>query len=436
MNAISTHIEQTTRTSSSASRSLVVAALLLCGLPLQAAPLPVPEILHYRFDETGTTVTNQASAPPAGTATGTITGTTMSQGLLFTPVAGKLVGTGASSTSDYVNTGWVTSLPGSWTISFFTGNVQPSATLYYIFGDINAGSFRCFTNGVAGPNNWILRGTGMTDVTVSGAAVAAPHMTTFVYDQTLANIKGYLDGVLVTTVAQGTPVISGTGPFKVAGYSTNVGLNGDMADFRIYSHALTDAEIADIYTFITTDTPLTVETSHTDVTCNGGADGTATVTPTGGLPPFTYAWSPIGGNAAVATDLIAGDYTVSVTDNFGLTALGNATVAEPTAIVFTTTTLTDAPVLAPYSVSISASGGTGTITYAVTGGALPDGITLAADGTLSGTPTVLGNYSFTVSATDANTCLVPADFTLAVVVNPDIIFIDGFDQAAPVRSAH
>lgn len=301
-----------------------------------------------------------------------------------------------------------------------------NTTLYYIFGDLNAGSFRCFTNGVALPDNWILRGTGITDVTVAGAAVMAPHMTTFVYNQSVNTIYGYMDGVLVTTVAQsGTPFISGGGPFKVGGYSTNNGLNGNMADFRLYSHALTDAEVANLYAYITTETPLTADTSHVDATCNGGADGSATAIPTGGTPPFTYSWSPSGGTGVTATGRAAGTYTVTVTDDFGVAAQADATVAEPTAIVFSTTALPDATQFVAYTTSIAASGGTGSITYAQTAGTLPAGVTLAPDGTLAGTPTDGGSFTFTVTATDGNSCGAPMDFTLLV---DDTIFENGFDS--------
>ena len=46
----------------------------------------------------------------------------------------------------------------------------------------------------------------------------------------------------------------------------------------------------------------------------------------------------------------------------------------------------------------------GTKTYTVTTGTLPTGVTLASNGTLSGTPTVTGSFSITVRATDANGC--------------------------------
>lgn len=71
--------------------------LLAMSISVSAAPVPVPEILHYRFDETGGSVTNHASAPPAGTETGTIQGSSLVQGGSFSPIAGELTGTGQSS---------------------------------------------------------------------------------------------------------------------------------------------------------------------------------------------------------------------------------------------------------------------------------------------------------------------------------------------------
>jgi PKD repeat protein len=207
-----------------------------------------PELLYYRFDGSGTTVPNEASAPPVGTATATILGglTQGTSGLC----SGSLIGSGISSTTDYLNTGWTPNLGnGSWTFSFRTNNVTGTSTLYYIFGDIGTASFRCFTNGVAGANNWILRGAGITDVLATGGAQATPTMTTFVYDNTLNNIKSYVNGVLINTIAQTAPNLTGTGPLKVMGYSANVGmsLGGQLDEFRLYSRALSAAEVAQLY---------------------------------------------------------------------------------------------------------------------------------------------------------------------------------------------
>ncbi len=206
----------------------------------------VPELLYYTFNGTGTTVPNQASAPPANTATATIMG-----GLSQGPTGqcqGALIGSGNSASTDYLNTGWAPNLGNSsWTISMYTKDITASATLFYIFGDANTTSFRCFTNGVAGPNNWILRGP-INDITVPGGATVAPHVTTFVYDAAAGFTYGYLDGVLVATVVQGPVNLTGTGPLKVMGYATNVGApaGGKLDEFRFYNRALTAAEVAEL----------------------------------------------------------------------------------------------------------------------------------------------------------------------------------------------
>ena len=207
------------------------------------AQAPIPEILYYRFNGTGTIVLNEASLVTAATDTAYIMG-----GLTQGPsgqCGNALIGTGASSTNDYVNTGWATNLTGtSWTISFWTNNVPSTTTTQYILGDVNAGGFRVFTGGVAGAGNWILRG-GFTDVFANGGASTGPTMTTFVYDMPNNEIRSYVNGVLSSAVAQTSVAISGSGPFKVGGYSSNNSLPSGsfMDEFRLYNRALTVAEI-------------------------------------------------------------------------------------------------------------------------------------------------------------------------------------------------
>ncbi|MBK8611566.1 MAG: hypothetical protein IPL84_16905 [Chitinophagaceae bacterium] len=231
-------------TATNATTAPAVATITVTPSSSSGSVIPVPELLYYDFEGTGTSIPNLASAPPPGTATADIVGG-QTQGVSGLCGSGSLVGVGLSSTTNYVNTHWATNLgTSSWTMSFKTSNITPSATLFYILGDGGASSFRCFTNGVAGANNWMLRGP-VSDVLVPGGATIAPHTITFVYDNTLNNIKAYLDGVLVNTVAQGALNINGAGPFKVGAYSGNTGLNagGLMDEFRLYNRAITPAEI-------------------------------------------------------------------------------------------------------------------------------------------------------------------------------------------------
>ncbi|HEU4719038.1 MAG TPA: LamG-like jellyroll fold domain-containing protein [Bacteroidia bacterium] len=234
---------------------IVTALLCLSGVALFAQP--TPDVLYYKFDGSGTSVPNMSSNPPAGTTTATIMGG-LSQGPTG-QCGGALIGSGNAASTDYLNTNWQTNLTSasSWTISFWTSNVQGTSTLYYIFGDVNANSFRCFTNGVALANNWILRGTGLNDVLATGGAQTTPTLTTFVYDAVAGNIYAYVNGTLVNTVAEPGPFsFVSSGPFKVMGYSSNVGMSagGLLDEFRLYSYALTPAEVASLMTPATYNT--------------------------------------------------------------------------------------------------------------------------------------------------------------------------------------
>lgn len=72
-------------------------------------------------------------------------------------------------------------------------------------------------------------------------------------------------------------------------------------------------------------------TLDSDVSCNGGADGGATASATGGSPAYSYLWSS-GATTASLTNVGAGSYMVTLTDNDGCTDTASVTIAEPTAI--------------------------------------------------------------------------------------------------------
>ncbi|WP_192348707.1 MBG domain-containing protein [Algoriphagus sp. Y33] len=73
---------------------------------------------------------------------------------------------------------------------------------------------------------------------------------------------------------------------------------------------------------------LDVGISFTDVTCEGGADGSIIATPNDGVAPFTYEWST-GGETASIEGLTAGSYSLKVTDSNGCFETKVIEVTEP-----------------------------------------------------------------------------------------------------------
>lgn len=320
----------------------------------------VPELLYYRFNGTGTSVPNEASASPSGAESATFQGSsTQGTGSICD---GALIGSGNSSSTDYLNTNWNTNLSGSWSIVFKTSNIGPSPTLFYPFGDLNAGQFRCFTNGVAGASNWILRGDGMNDVVVTGAATIATHSVAFVYDAPANNIYAYLDGVLVNTVAQSAGLaFASSSSFKVGGYSSNVGLpaNGQLDEFGLFNRAITATEVATLaggcnvvssactgpattFTIKVNPTATATATPASQSICNGA--NIATITPASSSTGATFNWTrdhqlDATGIAASGTGAISGQLTntttAPITVTFTITPLVNDCPGTPTTATVT-----------------------------------------------------------------------------------------------------
>ena len=125
---------------------------------------------------------------------------------------------------------------------------------------------------------------------------------------------------------------------------------------------------------------LSLSTSQTNVTCNGGTNGTATVSPMGGSSPYAYSWAPSGGTATTASGLIAGTYTCTITDGNSCSVTASITITEPDAL--TITPPTSLSVCSPSTLTLTASGCEGTVTWSQ-GAATGASLTISAVGTYS-----------------------------------------------------
>lgn len=185
---------------------------------------------------------------------------------------------------------------------------------------------------------------------------------------------------------------------------------------------VTDANACTAFVTFTITEPTTVvatPTSQTNLTCNGACNGSATVTASGGTPGYTYNWGPSGGTAATASSLCAGTYTVIVTDLNGCSANAIYTITQPTAITVSPVSQTNILCFGGSNgaASVSASGGTGALTYNWTPGN-PTG-----DGTNSVTGLTAGTWTCTV--TDANLCTAFVTFT---ITEPPMILLTPVSQ--------
>lgn len=145
---------------------------------------------------------------------------------------------------------------------------------------------------------------------------------------------------------------------------------------------------------------LSATLTGTNATCNGGSNGTATLTVSGGVTPYTYNW---GGGVTTQnrTGLAAGTYTVTITDAYACTLTKSVTITQPTAISSTiTTTNVSCNGSGDGTATLTVSGGTGAYTYNWGGGITTQNRTGLSAGT------------YTVTITDASSCTATKSATI------------------------
>ncbi|MFO3706358.1 putative Ig domain-containing protein [Xanthomonas codiaei] len=337
----------------------------------------------------------------------------------------------ATAGSDYVAR--------SGTLTFAPGTTAQGVAVS-VNGDTAVEPNETFSVGLSGASNaTIARATGTgtinnDDAVVTVAPASLPAATAgTAYSQNLSASGGTAPYTYAITagalpagltlsssgVLSGTPTASGAFNFTVTATDSGAPTSGNRA-----------------YTLTVAGPTVTLPATALPAGTAGQAYASAINPATGGIAPYTYAVTagalPAGITFAASTGALSGTTTSVGTFNFSVTATDSTSgtpsqatrgytlsIAAPQ-ITVAPTTLPGATRGTAYSQALSASGGTAPYTYSISAGALPAGLTLASNGTLSGTATVEGTFNVTVEATDANSFTGTQAYALTVA-GPNLV---------------
>jgi len=286
--------------------------------------------------------------------------------------------------------------------------------------------------------------TGLINYAYSAALTASGGIQPYSWSITGGSLPPGLTLTLATGQISGTPTAQGTFNFTVKvtdSSSPNQSVSANLS--------------------ITINGALTITTT----TLPNGTDGSsysATVTASGGLPPYSWSVSagslPNGLNLNSNTGQITGTPTVTGTFNFTVevadseTPTANATanlsitINNGVPLQIDTNGLPEGSEATQYFATLYASGGQQPYTWSVSTGSLPSGLTLnASAGTITGKPTVLGTTNFTLKVTDSGSQTATQAVSILVITCSNdgaltgnwAMLLEGFNnnqQPAPVMA--
>ena len=327
-----------------------------------------------------------------------------------------------------------------------TSPVAPNAsTTFTILFDPSAGGRRTATVSIVNddadenPYTFAIQGNGDAPPNITPVPLVLPAGTTTPFAAVIANVAD-----AVTASGSLTVQINNASSAALNGVSVNLSSNANgvitalvtttcSATTATFTLTVTDGSgqstTASWTVTVTANTPPTVSYGNQTVTGgatpgfgpsafadNGSITGFAlqSITPAGGL---SLNVNPANGQVTVTGATIAQTYAVVIraTDNCGATTDAQFTVNVvcPT-ITFDQTSLPGATVNTTYNQSLTASPAGGNYTFAVTGGLLPQGLTLNSNGTFSGAPLQTGTFNFRVTASGFGGCSSFYDYVLNV----------------------
>ncbi|OFY86386.1 MAG: hypothetical protein A3F72_11340 [Bacteroidetes bacterium RIFCSPLOWO2_12_FULL_35_15] len=324
--------------------------------------------------------------------------------------------------------------------AFVTITVNPIPTI-----SVTGGTTICFGNSASLISTGATTYLWNTGATTSNIVVSPTTSTTYTVTGTTngcsnSNTVSVIVNALPPTPTAGSnsPVVTGQSLSLTATYFTGAtynwtGPNGfsstsqndtlpsvTSAAAGVYSVTITDINGCTSTAGTTTviiNSAIAVSATSNNVLCFGGNSGSATATPTGGVLPYTYSWSPSAQTGATATGLVAGTYTVTVTDANSAIGTATVTITQPNAIAISTSGTATICSGASATITSSATGGTGSYTYLWSNSSSASSITVSPTSTTS----------YIVTITDINGC--SNSDTASITVTPSTGIYGHVDSA-------
>jgi len=291
---------------------------------------------------------------------------------------------------------------GSFSISISGGTIP-----YTVFQNgVNVGNQTNFNNLACGTYTILVIDANDCDVATE-IEIACPSAISVNLQSANIDCFGACDGAITGTISGGTAGLTAavTGPGFNQNLSGGNSINVNLQNLcpGDYTIAITDGNGCDAEAefTLTEPTELLVDLEFENASCFGACDGNASVSISGGTPPYNTSWGNANPNS-----LCAGNYTVTVTDSEGCLVATPFTISQPSQItlVIDVTDVT-CPGDNDAAASITANGGVPGYSYEITG-------------PVNGGPQNNGDFTgltggaYTVVVTDDSGCITTDDFNI------------------------
>ena len=251
-----------------------------------------------------------------------------------------------NETCDYLNNGLATAIPSGGTPGY-TYTWQPGSQSSASATGLSSGNYTLT----------VMDSKGCLITTFATINEPAPLVINFI-NQINVSCFGGNDGSVGSNPTGGTPNYSYS-------WTPSGSNNASISNLTIgtYTLRVTDGKSCTAINSLTITQPavLTVANTLTNVSCFGGSNGSVSLIPLGGTAPYSYLWSTGGQTTSSVTGLVAGIYSVTITDAKGCLLTSTYTITQPPALVIAFT-----------QTNVSCFGGNnGLLNSTITGGTTP-----------------------------------------------------------------